>query len=227
MLGRIRGLLAKAESTDFPEEADALTAKAQELMTRYAVDEAVVDAERGDSLAEQVQTRRVHLENPYPEAKVRLLDAVARANGVRVIYLQTLGMATMLGMPVDLDLVDLLFTSLLVQATRALAAAGRAGDRGTRSPSFRRTFLVSYAARIGERLTEARDQATDAAAAARGTALVPVLRRRDQAVDDVFAEMFPQTYELRTTLSNARGWYAGRLAADTADLSSPRAQVTG
>ena len=43
-LRRIRGLLAKAESTDFPEEAEALTAKAQELMTRHAVDAALLEA---------------------------------------------------------------------------------------------------------------------------------------------------------------------------------------
>ena len=43
-LGRVRGLLAKAESTEFPEEADALTVKAQELMAAYALDEALLDA---------------------------------------------------------------------------------------------------------------------------------------------------------------------------------------
>jgi Protein of unknown function (DUF2786) len=44
MLGRVRALLAKAESTEFPEEADAFTEKAQELMTRYSIDVAMVAA---------------------------------------------------------------------------------------------------------------------------------------------------------------------------------------
>ena len=43
VLRRIRALLAKAESTEFPEEAEALTAKAQELMSAHAVDEALLD----------------------------------------------------------------------------------------------------------------------------------------------------------------------------------------
>ncbi len=34
MLQRVRALLAKAESTTFPEEAEALTGEAQELMAR-------------------------------------------------------------------------------------------------------------------------------------------------------------------------------------------------
>ncbi len=36
-LGRVRALLAKAEATKFPEEAEALSAKAQELMSRYSL----------------------------------------------------------------------------------------------------------------------------------------------------------------------------------------------
>lgn len=45
MLTRIRALLAKAEATGFPQEAEALTAKAQELMARHSVDEALLDAQ--------------------------------------------------------------------------------------------------------------------------------------------------------------------------------------
>ncbi|MEV0693636.1 DUF2786 domain-containing protein [Streptomyces sp. NPDC050388] len=38
---------AKAESTEFPEEAEALTAKAQQLTTRHNIDAALSDAEQG------------------------------------------------------------------------------------------------------------------------------------------------------------------------------------
>ena len=50
---RIRGLLSKAESSDFVEEADAFMAKAQELMTRYCIDRTMLDAnaEGGDASA--------------------------------------------------------------------------------------------------------------------------------------------------------------------------------
>ena len=226
VLGRIRGLLAKAESTEFAEEAEALSAKAQELMTRHAVDVAVLDAEHGTAAAGQVRARRVHLDNPYPEAKVRLLDVVATVNGVRCIWLGQLGMATLVGLPADLDSVDLLFTSLLVQAIRAMTETGRAGNERSRSPSFRRAFLVSYAVRIRERLDKARAAATDAASKSRGTDLAPVLRRRKQAVDDVFAEMFPETYGMATRSFDAGGWHAGRLAAEHADLGSGRGQVS-
>ncbi|TFV62736.1 DUF2786 domain-containing protein [Geodermatophilus sp. DF01-2] len=227
MLARIRALLAKAESTEFPEEAEALTTKAQELMTRYAVDATLLDAADGASLADSVRPRRVHVDNPYADAKAQLLDVVGDANGVRVIWQGRWGMATAVGLPVDLDLTELLFTSLLVQATRAMGDTGRAGGRRTRSPSFRRSFLLSYALRIGERLADARGQAEREAEERVGTSLVPVLTARSEAVDDVVSDLFPELTTVERRILNAQGWHAGRLAADDADLRSGREQVTG
>lgn len=226
VLGRIRGLLAKAERTEFPEEAEALSAKAQELMTRHAVDAAVLDAEHGTSITDQVAARRVHIDNPYGAAKVQLLHAVGEVNGVRVIWLEGFGIATMVGLPADLDAVDLLFTSLLVQATRAMTDTGRAGAGRTRSPSFRRAFLTSYGVRIGERLSQAREHVTAEASRSSGRDLVPVMQARSEAVDDVFAQLFPDARPGRSRNFDARGWYAGQLAADNADLGSGREQVT-
>jgi hypothetical protein len=226
VLGRIRALLAKAESTEFPDEADALSAKAQELMTRHAVDAALLDAAHGTAATGQVRARRVHIDNPYAESKVHLLDAVARVNAVRCIWLQKLGMATLVGLPADLESVDLLFTSLLVQATRAMAETGRAGTGRSRSATFRRAFLASYAVRIRERLDQARTHATEEASRARGTDLVPVLKRREQAVDDVFADMFPETRGVTSRSFDAGGWHAGRLAAEHADIGWTRGQIS-
>jgi hypothetical protein len=227
VLRRIRALLTKAESTDFPDEAEALSAKAQELMTRHAVDAAFLAVTDHPSLPGEVVARRVHVSNPYPDAKVHLLSAVAAVNTVRVVWLEELGIVTTVGLPVDVDAVELLFTSLLVQATRALTAAGRAGTARTRSPAFRRSFLLSYAMRIGERLDEARQRVTDEAEQSHGAALLPVLRARGQAVDDVFAELFPQTSAVTSRVTDEHGWRAGRRAADAADLGSGRGQVQG
>ena len=44
VLNRIRTLLAKAEATEFAAEAETFTAKAQDLMTRHAIDEALLRA---------------------------------------------------------------------------------------------------------------------------------------------------------------------------------------
>lgn len=231
VLRRIRGLLAKAESTEFPEEAESLTAKAQELMTRHAVDSALLDGvartERpGRGVA--VETRRVHVRDPYVRAKMQLLGAVAEANDVRVVWYERLGIANVVGVRDDVAAVELLFTSLLLQAARALTVAeGPSGRRPPGIRSFRRSFLLGFAHRIGERLQVARRQATSEAAAEHGVDLRPVLRSRSAAVEERVSELFPR---LRSTRSRASvdpgGWHAGRAAADRADVGTRRAPLT-
>jgi hypothetical protein len=229
MLGKIRALLSKAEATTFSEEADAFTEKAQDLMTRYAIDEALLDDADGHR---EVDTIRIHVENPYAQAKAQLLSTVGAVNRVRVIWDDHHGMATAVGMAIDLQLVEMLFTSLLVQATRALTEAGnirrdepgyRSG-RPNRSPSFRRAFLYSYANRIGERLEESGARAGAAASSSHGAELVPVLAKRAEAVDATFDRLFPETREMRSRSVDARGWHAGAAAADRAVFAS--GQVT-
>nr|WP_271212319.1 DUF2786 domain-containing protein [Rhodococcus wratislaviensis]GLK38753.1 hypothetical protein GCM10017611_56230 [Rhodococcus wratislaviensis] len=223
VLSRIRGLLAKAEATTFAEEAATLSAKAQDLMTRYAIDSAVVDAEAHTSLSDQVVTRRLLVDNPYPEAKVQLLHCVAETNNVRVIWHQRFGIVSMVGMPIDLDLCEMLFTSLLVQASHALSEAG--GDRVKRSPSFRRSFLLAFATRIGERLTIAREQAGRDASSQYGKELVPIMTERTEAVGSVFEKQFPSIVTTSHSVTNAHGWQAGRVAAELADLTGGRERI--
>ncbi|HEU0088673.1 MAG TPA: DUF2786 domain-containing protein, partial [Pseudonocardiaceae bacterium] len=158
VLARVRALLAKAESTTFPEEAEALSAKAQELMSRYSLERIMVETDEG-SAPPPSSARRLWLDNPYVAAKALLVDAVAEANRCRTVLSEKLGFTTVLGDEVDLDLVEVLTTSLLVQATRAMVGAGSQTTRNgqSRTRSFRQSFLIAYATRIRERLTAARD----------------------------------------------------------------------
>jgi hypothetical protein len=217
VLNRIRTLLAKAEATEFAAEAETFTAKAQDLMTRHAIDEALLGVS-GDG-AIDIRGIRVPIHNPYAAEKVSLLNQVAGANRCRAVWNKPLGLVTVLGTPIDVDQVEMLFTSLLIQATRAMAEAGarRAGSFD-RSASFRRSFLMAYAVRIGERLTET----SAAAAASYGTELVPVLQRQTQAVEAEFERLFPQTRTAKAGRYNAAGWGAGREAADRAHLTAGR-----
>lgn len=219
LLARVRALLAKAEATEFPEEAEALSAKAQELVSRHALGQLL---EQVDGVREAPPTtaRRLWLEPPYVFAKALLVQAVAEANRCRSVVSEALGCCTLLGRDDDLAAVDALVTSLLVQASSAMLRHGRQADRtGTsRTRSFRQSFLVSYAERIGERLQEA------SADAARGTGrsaeLVPVLRRHAEQLDAHCSALFPVLVSRGATVGNAKGWAAGRAAADLALLDT-------
>jgi hypothetical protein len=97
---------------------------------------------------------------------------------------------------------------------------------------------VSYAIRIGERLSEAAghaeqeavaEQRAAAGAGGSGTDLVPFLAARHQAVDDAVEEMFAATRLTRgraVRATDAEGWTSGRAAADLASLHN-HAQVVG
>jgi hypothetical protein len=232
ILSRVRALLAKAESTTFPEEAEALSAKAQELMSRYSLERIVAEtpvnaARNGGPDPLPAAARRLWLDNPYVAAKALLVGAVAEANRCRTALSEKLGFTTVLGDEVDLEIVELLSTSLLVQATRAMVSAGSQTTRSGRSRtrSYRQSFLLAYATRIGERLVTARDAST--AAVADPARLLPVLAAREQVVDELFDSMFPQSVSRSFSVGNAAGWYAGRAAADLANLNTRRAMAAG
>ncbi|MBY3552593.1 DUF2786 domain-containing protein [Modestobacter lapidis] len=226
MLARIRALLAKAESTDFPEEAEALSAKAQSLMARHTIDAAVL-GQRSGAAATSVLARRMHLEEPHVEAKAAVVQAVGSANGVRVVLHPAFGLATLVGAADDLDLVELLVTSLLVQAGRAMTVAAGTGGARARSTAYRRGFLYSFAQRIGERLESAREQATAEATTIYGTDLVPVLAERERAVEAAVSELFPHLRRRGGRTVDPAGWHAGRRAADDAELGASRRSLTG
>ncbi|MEV4439484.1 DUF2786 domain-containing protein [Streptomyces sp. NPDC049577] len=218
-LGRIRALLAKAESTDFPEEAEALSAKAQELMARHSIDEAMLAA--GSAAAahgDGPEACRIGVEGPYESAKALLLGAVATANHCQAVWSGEYGFSTVVGFEADLELVELMYTSLLVQATTAMrraADAHHADGRSRRTRDFRQSFLIAYGARIGDRLAEA---VRDVAARERRTEVLPVLAARDLAVGETAERLFPDTTAHRLKGRDAEGWARGAEAADAAVL---------
>ncbi|MFF2314243.1 DUF2786 domain-containing protein [Streptomyces albidoflavus] len=224
MLGRIRALLAKAEATGYPPEAEALTAKAQELMARHSVDEAQLSAGRSGG-ADAPGARRISVDPPYETAKAILLDAVARANRCQAVWNEELAFSTVVGHEADLEPAELLYTSLLVQAATAMSraeAAQRAGGR-KRTKKFRQSFMLAYAHRLGDRLAETARAATETLAAAD---LLPVLAGRDLAVTEETRRLFPRTTTTRVRGADDRaGWDDGTRAADRAGVDGHRGRI--
>lgn len=217
-LGKVRALLAKAESTEFPAEAEAFIAKAEELMARHAIDQAMLDAS-DPSRRPKVTLRPVEVHAPYVRAKALVLAAVAEAYSCRTVMSRT-GEGTtvrVFGADDDIDLVETIFTSLLAHAARTMPAAEQVSSdpqAGTRA--WRQSFLIGFATRVRHRLRSAKQTATAFVA---GSALV--LRDRKADTDAAVAAEYPNLGS--TTIgSSGRGGSAGRAAADTADLGQTR-----
>lgn len=221
ILARVRALLAQAESTSFEAEAETFTSKAQELMTRHAIDEALLDARAARSDAPI--TLRVAVDDPYADAKSLLAHKVASQTRCRAVYDDVHALVSIVGLARDVAACEVLFTSLLVQASTAMhaAAAGASAGARTRSRGFRSSFWLAYAMRVGERLAEINQRIMHEVDADFGGALVPVLAKRqarvDQAVDTMFGPL--RTTSVRGSYDGA-GWASGRAAADTAQLNA-------
>lgn len=222
MLTRIRALLAKAEATDFPEEAESLTGKAQELMARHSIDEALLAA--GAPAGEIPMAWRIGVDSPYEQAKAILLDAVATANRCRSVWNEPFGFSTVVGFETDLEAVELLYTSLLVQGTAAMTKAearlhagkGARGAARKRTRTFRQSFLAAYAHAMGARLEAATEAQVSEAREADG-GLLPVLASREVAVSAATERLFPETVSTRLRgVSDVEGWRQGTRAAEQA-----------
>jgi hypothetical protein len=218
-LERVRALLAKAESTEFDEEADALTEKAQELMARYSIDAALLAAHAaGKRIHAQPKGVRIGIDDPYSHAKAILLATIAEASGCRTVWSKDFGFSTVFGFEGELRSVDLLYTSLLLQARRAMMRTGAAGRRA-RSRSFRQSFLIGFATRIGQRLEESVDAVISDVLKEQGDALLPVLAERSRVVEDHRDQAFPKSGEHSLSIKDWSGWVVGTAAADAADIA--------
>jgi hypothetical protein len=220
VLERVRKLLTRAEHPSTPPaEAESCSAKAAELMSRHLIDRAVIDAGRLDR--DQPVVRRIVVEAPYVVGKVVLLDEVAKAFGIRVAIGggSSTRRCTLVGFAGDLAMVELLFTSLLLQASTAMRLASEGHPK---VKAFRRAFLFGYAYSVGARLRAVRaDTVREAAATTPGTDVVLV--DRQARVEAAFSEEFPRLGTLRATVSSGSGLVAGRQAGAQADLSARRA----
>ncbi len=218
ILERVRALLAKAESTEHESEAMAFTAKAQELMTKHAIEQAMID--QADAAQSSPGMIRVPVDAPYADAKALLLQTVAEHTRCRSLFLAELALSHVVGYSDDLEAVELLFTSLLVQAQRGLAEASATAPAGarTRSQAFRSAFLLGFTGRIGERLEEVRRLAYEGADA---KGFLPVLRSRDARIDEFMADRFKATTSERVRGGyDSAGYASGRMAGDAAAFTA-------
>lgn len=238
-LATIRGLLAKAEATEFPEEAEAFFNKASELIARYAVDEALLWS-YGPAAREEPSELRMVLHPPYLAQKAVLVSRVATAHGCRAIRFGA-GSArdgevvAVVGFPSDLRWVDTLVTSLMVQLTSAMLARAPRGLTASQSAGWRRSFIIGFSEEVGNRLQADREVAARDADAfddggrrgdRNGHSVSLVLVERSEEVRDEFRKRFPHTQTTRASTGGSRaGHHAGRAAGRDAAITRESIEI--
>jgi len=166
---------------------------------------------------------RLPIDAPYIDPKCLLLQTVAGTGRCQAVAMTRLGLSTVVGFADDVAAVELLFTSLLLQAQTALEEAARLAPAGTRvrSQSYRSAFLQAYTGRIGQRLEEINAAVFAEADPDEAEAFLPVLRSRADQVDDLVDERFGALTTSRVRGGfDAAGWASGTVAGDNARLDS-------
>jgi hypothetical protein len=248
---KIVALLRKAESTT-PEEAELLVEKAQQLMTEYAISEAMLDANRGIE-RDEIEQQQFKLQGVFRDAIGELLWAICSSNNCRAVMMKDMRMKdeetgkykltlqyTVTGFRSDINRTEMLFSSLQIQAASAQGTWAKTELPGWYSSSdkwrARRDFLSGFSSAVRNRLAAANAAAKEAAAATHAaensttveeasSSVALVLRSRKDRVDEWFDQKYGKS------LRSARQTYrrenygaraAGSAAGSRADIGQGR-----
>ncbi len=228
LLDRVRKLLAKAEAEGVtPHEAEALTAKAAELMARYGIDRARLGALHPET--DLPLDRTFALDNPWATVKAHLLSGLAQALRCQCVLLKGSGPGMrvhVFGYASDIERADILFTSLLVQMARGLALQEvPAGAASTKA--WRRSWMLGYCAAVVTRVRTAERDAAEASDAGRdattdgGPSTAVVLADRAMTVRRNAQHAYPRTRQARVTYTG-NGYADGYREGQKADIGGAK-----
>lgn len=232
ILAKIRKLLAKAEDqAATAEEAELYTAKATQLIADYGIDQALLSLD--DPSHDRVGDGVVSLDAPYAADKAELLCEVAQALRCRAVLRTKRGVGGkelsvhLFGHESDLVRTDLLFTSLLLQATTGLARTPVPARE--HKAAFRRSWLAGFRMAITRRLA-ASEQRAEAAAEERcratGSSAALVLADRSGRVVDAMRREYPSLGRARPRILSGSGLPQGWAEGHRADLGGSRLDAT-
>jgi hypothetical protein len=150
---------------------------------------------------------------------VQLFVVIATANDVRCDVASNWTFVYAYGFAEDIDATHALYAGLVVQMVRASDAYLASGaHRPTPTITARLNFQLAFGARVGRRLSEAREQAQREATNGRdsrpGTAVA--LRDKDIELKDYYRETSPARGTWRATSATAGYSSAARRAGDKA-----------
>lgn len=223
MLARIAALLRQAEGTDNVHEADAFLAAAQRLATATSIDLAVARshaATRSPAAAPVQRTITIGEAGTRGlRTYVQLFVVIASANDVRCDVANNSTFVYAYGFGEDIDATHALYASLVVQMVRASDSYISSGaHRPTPTITARLNFQLAFGARVGQRLTEARDETRKVVEEDRGRAPGTALALRNKEIElhDYYRSASKARGRWRATSASAGYSSAARHAGDRA-----------
>jgi Protein of unknown function (DUF2786) len=224
LLDRVRKLLAKAEAEGVTvAEAQALTAKAAELMAKYGIDRALLAATRPET--DRPDNRIVEIYNPWARVQAHLLCGLAAALRCQCILLPARAgqRVHIFGYASDIERTDMLYTSVLIQMWHGLIAAD-VPDVADSVRAWRRSWLLGFASAVIAKVRAAEQRAEQAASAVpdgEPSRAALVLADRSLVIRQNVAHAYPRTRKAKVTYTGS-GYGAGYAQGKRADIGTGR-----
>ncbi len=194
----ITKLLAKAENTPFPAEAQAFQEHAERLMVRYGIEQASVDAEAGKEgkPREAMVEERIEFSGQYRVGLARGFSYIAVAfDSVTVLQAttSTKKLLYLIGAESDVGQILRLFASLRVQMATAMTVWWLDYDfkdflTAHEKTLERRQFQLGFLSTVAQRIKHI--HSSEVAAGSPGSSLV-LANRRDRAEQHA-KELYPE-----------------------------------
>lgn len=214
-LAQIKSCFTLAEDPGAPEgEREAAMTRAIKMLAKYGIERAQLEALNPEKVRETVM-RTISTDGTYSYersvflgalVKVLHCDSYATTRGSRYVS------STIFGAPDDIERVELLYNSLVLQAFTGMRKAVNFSYTSTRR--FRANWLIGFFARVIDRIEKIEEGATSEA----GTGTAIVLADRSARAKHALAQESPNLKESRPRQRGGPGTYDGMEAGDRADL---------
>ena len=212
---RVQKLLNVASRSDKPGEAEAAQALAQQLITKYQIEEAQLNKDNEYNII----SVRVETPKPYSIDKATLLNSIALPNFCKV--LRGDDYCIVYGTPSDIELCGILYRNLSMHMISEMSAKlDKLKETGKVSKEWKKGFFAGYAVSIGERIKDSKKKTIDEVEST-GTSLSLVLRDKQHAIEDYWQQLVRSSGSKRT-IKSITGYKAGKEAAATADLNQTK-----
>ena len=214
VIRKVEGLLQKANSTTYVEEAKALQSKAQELMTKYQVEETDLFGKGKDGV---ISNRKVSIEPPYFIDKSILLGSIARQNFCRV--LRGPDYVIVYGYESDIELTLVMYKNLVIDM---FSKAALSMPKGGGKTSWKKSFFGGYSSTISKRLKESKKlQIEQESIFNSNDNFALALNKKEHAILE-FWESVDRIKTPTRFVKDRKGYESGVSNASLADLGQPK-----
>ncbi|MGO2542049.1 MAG: DUF2786 domain-containing protein [Specibacter sp.] len=236
----ITKLLAKAESTPFPAEAQTFQEHAERLMVRYGIEQASIDAEAGKAGRPQelMVEERFELSGQYRVGQARGLTAIALAfDTVRVLQANTSNkkLLYLIGAESDVSQILRLFVSLGLQLETAMQSwwldyPYKPFLSAHEKTLERRQFQLGFFTTVAHRIAAIHKDEVAAGGPGNELVLASRLDRADEHVQSLHPTLRSarsQAMSFGSANAHAAGSFAGTMATVNGQVNGADRQALG